>query len=135
MSTVLNLPCTLVPPTDKNPTRELPYPHLAFTADSQEGIKLGRYIEIRKDDKTYASQEDPRMQPIGATLHESHESHTTEGASELQGSRVHYPDQKRKNYGTRGKRTVASGEQHRHQRKEEGGPGCYTTRREGNLSP
>ena len=96
MSTVVRLACTQVSPSDKYPVRELPFPHLAGTTDSQESTKLGRYMELRREGKADASQEGPQIQPEKATIpQKTHRSHTTEGASDPQGTRGQHPDQKR----------------------------------------
>ena len=62
LSTVLRLACTQVPPTKKCPDREFPFPHLAGTTDPQESTKLGKYKEMRREDKAYVIQEDPEIQ-------------------------------------------------------------------------
>jgi hypothetical protein len=50
-------------------------------------------MEKRKDGKTNASLEDPRMQLSKAKkLHQTYRSHTTEGASDLHGSRGQHSD-------------------------------------------
>jgi hypothetical protein len=61
MSNVPRLACTQVPPTEKNPARKFPFPHLAGTTDPEESTKLGKYKVIRREDKANAIQEDLKI--------------------------------------------------------------------------
>jgi hypothetical protein len=85
LSTVLKLAYTRVPQTEKYPARELPFPHLAGTTGPQERIKIGKYKGKRRKHKADATLEDPKIHTERRNIaQQSHRSHPTEGANDLQ---------------------------------------------------